>query len=109
MQDGAVDSTQHPCRSLIELDGLQEGSSIIRRRRHGTDEISHAQHAGRGLKDIRLHQGLPEVDGGEAAAAEYVALEAEIGRVLLQWGQSEEGLQEMLIQVRQRGPLRENT
>ena len=43
---------------------------------------------------------MPEVGiSSEAVAARGAALESEVGRVLLQWGQSSEGLQEMLIQV----------
>ena len=82
------------------MDDLQEGAGLIRRQRHGTDELSQTLRAGRGLKDIR--QGLPELDiGREVIAAKDAVLEAEVGRVLLQWGQSTESLQEMLIQVRQ--------
>ncbi len=80
------------------MDDSQEGIGLIRRRRHGTDELSQTLRAGRGLKDIR--QGLPDLEiGQEAIAAKDAVLEAEVGRVLLQWGQSTESLQEMLIQV----------
>ena len=99
LPDGLT-GTLCPCRSLIEVDDLQEGAGLIRRRRHGTDELSQALRAGRGLKDIR--QGLPDLDiGREAIAAKDAVLEAEVGRVLLQWGQSTDSLQEMLIQVQQ--------
>ena len=43
---------------------------------------------------------MPEVDSLEADAAKEASFEQEVGRVLLQWGQSSEGLQEMLLQVR---------
>lgn len=79
------------------MDDLQEGAGLIRRRRHGTDGVSHTLRAGRGLKDIR--QGLSDLDVARGVAKDAV-LEAEVGRVLLQWGQSSESLQEMLIQVR---------
>lgn len=91
------------CRALIEQDVIQEGArSLSRRPRHGTDGISHAQRGGRSLKDVR--EGLAgiqelDLDDREGDGARGKRFEAEVGRVLLQWGQSAEGLQAMLLQV----------
>lgn len=75
------------------MDPFQEGLGLGRRRRHST--------GGRSLKDVR--HGLPELPDEEGSAEEGAvrdaALETEIGRVLLQWGQAGDGLHDALLQV----------
>ena len=88
----------------MEMDVIQEAPGLSRRQRQGTGESGRWSKAGRSLKDVRhgLPTGVdvPEVDSVEAALAKEASFEQEVGRVLLQWGQSSEGLQEMLLQVR---------
>ena len=88
----------------MEMDVIQEAPGLSRRQRQATGEAGRWSKAGRSLKDVRhgLPTGvdMPEVDSLEAAAAKEASFEQEVGRVLLQWGQSSEGLQEMLLQVR---------
>ena len=88
----------------MEMDVIQEAPGLSRRQQQATGEPGRWSKAGRSLKDVRhgLPTGvdMPEVDSLEAAAAKEASFEQEVGRVLLQWGQSSEGLQEMLLQVR---------
>lgn len=88
----------------MEMNILQEASGLSRRQRQATGEPGRWSKAGRSLKDVRhglpTWVNVPEVDSVEAALAKEASFEQEVGRVLLQWGQSSEGLQEMLLQVR---------
>ena len=88
----------------MEMDVIQEAPDLSRRQRQAMGEPGRWSKAGRSLKDVRhgLPTGVdvPEVDSLEAAAAKEASFEQEVGRVLLQWGQSSEGLQETLLQVR---------
>ena len=92
------------CRTLLELDVIQEAPGLSRGQQQATGEPGRWSKAGRSLKDVRhgLPTGpeLPKVDSMETAAAKEASFDREVGRVLLQWGQSSEGLQEMLLQVR---------
>ena len=87
----------------MEMDIIQEAPSLSRRQRQATGELERWSKAGRSLKDVRhglpTEVDVPKVDSLEAAAAKEASFEQEVGRVLLQWGQSSEGLQEMLLQV----------
>ena len=88
----------------MEMDVVQEAPGLSRRQRQATGEPGRWSKPGRSLKDVwhglSTQSDVPQVDSVEAALAKEASFDREVGRVLLQWGQSSEGLQEMLLQVR---------